>query len=167
MDGQMTIERARPEDAAAVFALYHSLIDSPYGTWSEEYPSRELVYDDVRRGKTLVMRTEDGRLAAAIAVLDQEDEPEFDDAGDWYEDVGRWSVPARLGVAKEMQGRGLAKAMLSAAMDEGRRRGCDGVRFLVAKGNVVALRAYARFGFDVCGECSMWGDSWLCYQKRL
>ncbi|MBQ2992157.1 MAG: GNAT family N-acetyltransferase [Clostridia bacterium] len=167
MDGQMTIERARPEDAAAVYALYHALIDSPYGTWSEEYPSRELVYGDVQAGKTLVMRTADGGIAAAIAVLDQEDEPEFDEAGAWYKDVRKWSVPARLGVAKAMQGRGLAKRMLEAAMNEGRGRGCDGVRFLVAKGNVIALRAYAAFGFDVCGECDMWGDSWLCYQKRL
>lgn len=161
------IERAKPEDASEVFALYHSLIGMPQGTWSEEYPDRELVEEDVAREKTLVMRDGASRIVAAIAVLDSEDEPEFDDAAPWYPDVKKWSVPARLGVAADMQGRGLAKAMLAASIDAARADGCDGVRFLVAKKNKIAQRAYASFGFDVCGECEMWGDVWLCYQKRL
>ena len=72
-----------------------------------------------------------------------------------------------LGVALEQQGKGLARKMLSAAMDAARRDGCDSVRFLVAKRNPIAQRSYAKLDFDVCGECEMWGENWLCYQKRL
>jgi len=161
------IERASKCDAQEVYELYHSLIDTPHSTWSEDYPSKELVYDDVENGKTIVIRNDDGKIAAAIALLPGEDEPDFDKYSFWYPDVKRWAVPSRLGVAVSMQGRGIAKRMLNAAMDAARADGYDGVRFLVAKSNPIPQRAYASLSFDICGECDMWGGQWLCYQKRL
>jgi len=163
----LKIERAKPGDADEVFALYHSLLDAPYSTWSEDYPTRDDVAEDVSNGWTLVMRTESGRIAAAIALLPGEQEPEFEEFAPWYPDVKHWACPSRLGVALGMQGRGLARRMLAAAMAYAREDGCDGVRFLVAKSNPIAQRSYAKLAFDVCGECEMWGESWLCYQKRL
>ena len=85
----------------------------------------------------------------------------------WYPDVKQWACPARLGVALDQQGKGLARRMLSAAIDLARQDGCDGVRFLVAKRNPIAQRSYAKLGFDICGEAEMWGEQWLCYHKRL
>lgn len=163
----MHIERAKLGDADAVYELYHSLINAPYSTWSEDYPTWEDVQRDVLHGWTLVMRDTDGHIAAAIALLPGEQEPEFEQIAPWYPDVRRWACPARLGVALDHQGKGLARRMLSAAMDCAREGGCDGVRFLVAKSNPVAQRAYAPLGFDICGECEMWGEQWHCYQKRL
>ena len=166
MDG-MRIERAKPEDAEVVFALYHALIDAPCSTWSEDYPSKELVDHDVGNGKTLVMREPSGRIVAAIAVLSPDDEPEYEEMAPWDPTVTRWAIPARLGVDKVYQGKGLARRMLSAAMDTARAEGCDGVRFLVAERNPIAQRSYAKLGFDICGTCERWGERWLCYQKRL
>ncbi|MGN0773699.1 MAG: GNAT family N-acetyltransferase [Candidatus Ventricola sp.] len=164
---ELCIERARPEDADAVFALYHSLIDAPCSTWNEEYPSRELVDSDVRSGKTLVMREPSGRIVAAIALLAPKDEPEYDGLAAWDQAVTRWTILSRLGVARDRQGKGLARRMLSAAMDAARAEGSDGVHFLVAARNPIAQRSYAKLGFDVCGTCDRWGERWLCYQKRL
>jgi len=164
---EMRIERAKPEDADAIYALYHSLIDAPYSTWSEDYPTCEDVQNDVGHGWTVVMRDGNDRIAAAIAPLPGEQEPEFEEIASWYPDVKRWACPARLGVALDQQGKGLARRMLSAVMDFAREDGCDGVRFLVAKRNPIAQRSYAKLNFDVCGEAQMWGEQWLCYQKRL
>ena len=161
------VERAKQEDADEVYALYHSLLDAPYSTWSEDYPTREDVQEDVSHGWTLLMRDAKGDIAAAIALLPSEQEPEFAELAAWYPDVKRWACPARLGVALDHQGKGLARRMLSAAMDSARADGCDGVRFLVAKSNPIAQRSYAKLGFDICGEAEMWGEQWLCYQKRL
>lgn len=33
--------------------------------------------------------------------------------------------------------------------------------------NVKALRSYAVFGFDTVGECSLFGQPFLCYEKSL
>ena len=164
---EMRIERAKPEDSDAIYALYHSLIDAPYSTWSEDYPSLRHVQEDVRNGWVIVMRNHESRIIAAITLLPDGYEPDYDGAAAWYPDVKRWACPARLGVALDQQGKGLARRMLSAAMDFARKDGCDGVRFLVAKRNPIAQRSYAKLGFDICGECEMWDEQWLCYQKRL
>lgn len=163
---KLRIERAQACDAEEIYALYHSLIDMPYSTWSEDYPTREIVKDDVEHHEVLVMRGDGDRIVSAIALWQ---EFEFGDAAAWYPDVTRWAMLSRLGVAADMQGRGVAKRMLTAAMDAAREAGCEAVQFLVAKSNPIAQRAYASLGFDICGEAELWepGEVWLCYQKRL
>jgi len=160
-------ERASVGDIVVVFALYRPLIHAPYSTWSEEYPTIQDVRRDVTNGWTIVMRDQAGRILAAIALLPGEEEPEFEEIAPWNQSVRRWACPSRLGVTMDMQGKGLARRMLSAAMEAAKEGGCDGVRFLVAKSNPIAQKAYSKLGFDVCGEHEMWGHTWLCYQKRL
>lgn len=157
------IERAVDADAEEIYALYHSLVDMPYGTWNEEYPSRELVDEDLKEAEVFVMRC-GGRIISAIV---NESTHEFDDMAPWYPNVARWAQFGRLGVAKDMQGRGIARRMLAFAMDHARAEGCDAVRFLVGAGNLPAQRSYARLGFEVCGEADAWDEHWLCYEKRL
>lgn len=160
-------ERAAAADIDEVYALYRSLIHAPYSTWSEHYPTREDVENDVANGWTIVMRDAPGRIIAAISLETGEEDEEIASAAPWYPDVKRWALPSRLGVAMDQQGRGLAGRMLQHAMDAAREAGCDAVRFLVAKSNPIAQKAYSRLGFDVCGEHEMWDHVWLCYQKRL
>lgn len=161
---ELTIVRAEKADGDEIYALYHSLKDSPYGTWNDEYPSRELVEEDLANSDVFVMKTKQGRIVSAI-VNEQSDE--FDGLGDWYPDVKRWAQFGRLGVAKDMQGRGVARRMLAYAMEQAKADGCDAVRFLVGAHNTPAQRSYAVLGFEICGEAEAWGDEWLCYQKRL
>ena len=166
MSNEMRIMRANMQDVEAIYALYHSLIDLPYSTWDEEYPTREIVREDVEQHTVLVMRNAADEIVSAIALWHAF---EFADAARWYEDVTRWAMLSRLGVRSDCQGQGIAKRMLIAAMDEARRDGCEAVQFLVAKSNPLAQRAYASLGFDICGEAEIWepGEVWLCYQKRL
>ena len=161
---ELRIERAKQQDAEEIFALYRSLIDMPYSTWSEDYPTKEMVDEDIRDHEIVVMRNGQNQIVAAISLWH---EFEFGDAADWYPDVKKWAMLSRLGVAREWQGKGIAKRMLMTAMEAGKDDGCEAVQFLVAKSNPIAQRAYAPLGFDICGECEMWGEQWLCYQKRL
>ena len=164
MQNDMRIMRAVAEDTDEVYALYHSLIDMPYSTWDEEYPTKDIVREDIEKHAVLVMRNEAREIIAAIALWH---EFEFADAAPWYADVARWGMLCRLGVHRAYQGRGIAKQMLTAAMEAAKTDGCEAVQFLVAKSNPIAQRAYAKLGFDVCGEAEMWEEEWLCYQKRL
>ena len=162
----MRIVRASEEDAEEIYALYHSLIDMPYSTWDEDYPTREIVQEDVTRHAVLVMRSAEDEIVAAIAIRY---ETEFADAAPWYADVVRWATLARLGVHRAWQGKGIAGRMLTAAMDLARADGREAVQFLVAKSNPIAQRAYAPLGFEICGEAELFypGAIWLCYQRRL
>lgn len=166
MPNEMRIMRANMQDVEAIYALYHSLIDLPYSTWDEEYPTREIVEEDVKKHTVLLMRNGQDEIVSAIALWK---EFEFADAAAWYSDVTRWAMLSRLGVHRDYQGRGIAKRMLTAAMDAAKAEGCEAVQFLVAKSNPIAQRAYASLGFDICGEAELWepGEVWLCYQKRL
>lgn len=161
---ELRIERADLADAEEIYALYHALIDAPYGTWNEEYPNRELVEEDLTCQQVYVMRAQDGRIVSAIVI---EESDEFEGMAPWYPDVSRWIQFGRLGVAADMQGRGIAAKMLAYAMDRAAEQGYEAVRFLVGAHNVPALRSYSRLGFDVCGETDAWDCHWLCYQKRL
>ena len=163
---EFVIEIAEKSDAEEIFALYRSLIDMPDGTWDEEYPSKEIVDDDLENHLILVMRNEEKDIIAAIAISDDDDDFE-DDNIDWYPDITRWTALSRLGVCKEMQARGIAKQMLLAAMDHCRQQGYEAVRFLVSKSNPAPQRAYAKLNFDICGEIELYDHRWLCYQKRL
>ena len=163
-DENLHIDRAEMRDVDEVFALYHSLIDMPYSTWSEDYPTKEIVEEDICNHEIVVLRDEQKKIIAAISLWQ---EFEFGDSAAWYPDVTKWAMLSRLGVSKEWQGCGIAKRMLTAAMDRAKLLGCEAVQFLVAKSNPIAQRAYAPLGFDVCGECELWEEEWLCYQKRL
>ena len=54
-----------------------------------------------------------------------------------------------------------------AARDELKRRGFRGIHILVNRHNVKAIRCYAVFGFRTAGECRMYGQDFLCYEKAF
>jgi len=163
---EMRVMCAQISDAEEIYNLYHALIDMPFSTWDDEYPTREIVRDDILNHQVIVMRNHDEEIIAAIAVWHAF---EFPDAAPWYDDVSHWAMLSRLGVRSDYQRKGIAGMMMRAAMDLARADGCDAVQFLVAKSNPIAQRAYAGMGFDVCGEAEIWepGEVWLCYQKKL
>ena len=74
---------------------------------------------------------------------------------------------SRLAVHPDFQNQKIARQMLVFGMEELSRRGYKSVHFLVNKLNVKALRSYAVFGFDTVGECSLFGQPFLCYEKSL
>jgi ribosomal protein S18 acetylase RimI-like enzyme len=57
--------------------------------------------------------------------------------------------------------------MMQFGMDELKRRGYRGIHMLVNRHNVKAIRCYAVFGFNVVGECHMFDQDFLCYEKEL
>ena len=102
----LTIGLAEKKDGEEIYALYHSLLDDPYGTWNEEYPSLECVQNDLEENIVYAMRDATGRIVSAI--VDEQDIHEFDGLAPWYADVTRWAQLGRLGVAHDAQGHGIA-----------------------------------------------------------
>ena len=161
---ECSIGPASLDDEDEIFALYRSMIGRPYVTWNDEYPARALVRHDLEAFDVFVMKDGDGCILSAIV---NEDTDEFVDMAPWYPDVKRWAQFARLAVAADAQGQGIARRMLVYAMHKARLKGCEAVRFLVSADNIPAQRSYRKLEFEVCGEADAWGDHWLCYEKRL
>ena len=74
---------------------------------------------------------------------------------------------ARLAVTPSRQGTGIAGLMMQYGMKALKDRGYKSIHFLVNKYNIPAIRSYAKFGFNVVGECHMYDQEFLCYEKEL
>lgn len=74
---------------------------------------------------------------------------------------------SRLAVDPEYQNQGLAREMLLHGMAVMKERGYKSIHFLVNKHNVKALNSYNHLSFDIVGECFMYEQPFLCYEKEI
>ncbi len=157
------IVKAKEEDRSEVLALYRAQIGRDFCPWDEEYPSNGTIDWDLSRDALFVLKS-DGCIKAAVSV---EQDEELDELSCWDESLAPEGELARLAVLPEEQNKGLGRIMLRFGMDELKRRGYRGVRFLVNRDNVRAIRSYAVFGFRTAGVCRMYGQDLFCYEKEL
>ena len=163
MKKEYNIVTATEQDREEILALYKAQIGREFCPWDEHYPSTETIDADFARDGLLVLK-EDGIIKAAISV---EEDDEVDRLPCWNKNLEPEGELARLAVLPTEQNRGLARIMLERGMEELKRRGCNGIHILVGKYNTKAIRSYAVFGFDEVGECYLYDQDFLCYEKRL
>ncbi|MCR5118550.1 MAG: peptidoglycan editing factor PgeF [Lachnospiraceae bacterium] len=154
---------AKEEDRAEILRLYRLQKGREYCPWDEDYPSDETVSFDLSRDALFVLKTE-GSIKAAVSIEEDED---VDRLGCWDKELAPGGELARLAVLPEEQNRGLARILLQFGMEELKRRGYRSIHFLVNKHNIKALKSYAVFGFRTVGECHMYEQDFLCYEKEL
>lgn len=126
-------------------------LDPPSGAARETI---ERVRDDLARGGGAIGEL-DGR---PVACLRWEVDPD-----------GAFHV-RRLAVLPELQGRGIARAMMAWAEEEARRRGCHGVSVGVRVALPDNLAFYRRLGYEVTAEHRHEGydrTTWLALRKEL
>ena len=161
MDCEITM--AREEDRAEILSLYRTQVGREFCAWSEEYPSDGEISRDLAADALFVLKR-GGRILAAVSI---EEDENVERLPCWNENLFPEGELARIGVLPEAQGRGLGRRILQYGMDELKKRGFRGVRMLVNKRNLKAIRCYAVFGFRVAGECHMYDQDFLCYEKEL
>ena len=110
------------------------------------------------------LKDENSRIIAAISI--DEDE-EVNQLSCWTPSLQPGGELARLAVHPDVQNQGTARQMLQYGMDVLKERGKKSIHFLVNRYNVKAIRSYAQFDFNVVGECEMFEQSFLCYEKEL
>ncbi|MBR4776233.1 MAG: GNAT family N-acetyltransferase [Lachnospiraceae bacterium] len=154
---------AKEENRAEILALYKAQIGREFCPWTDEYPSDVTIDFDLSRDALFVLKM-DGRIKAAVSLEEDED---VDNLTCWDATKAPEGELARIAVDPEEQSKGLGRIMLQFGMDELKRRGFKGIHMLVNKHNKKAIRCYSVFGFDVVGECSMYDQDFLCYEKEL
>jgi ribosomal protein S18 acetylase RimI-like enzyme len=154
---------AKEENRDELMALYKAQIGREFCPWTDEYPSNETIDYDLSRDALYVLKI-DGKIKAAVSLEKDED---VDALKCWDEGKAPEGELARIAVAPEEQGRGLGRIMLRIGMEELKKRGFKGIHMLVNKHNKKAIRCYSVFGFDIVGECHMYDQDFLCYEKEL
>ena len=154
---------AKEEDRAELMALYKAQIGREFCPWTDGYPSNETIDYDLSRDALYVLKI-NGKIKAAVSLEEDED---VDKLSCWDVTITPEGELARIAVTPEEQGKGLGRIMLQFGMDELKRRGFKGIHMLVNKYNKKAIHCYSVFGFDIVGECHMYDQDFLCYEKEL
>ena len=158
------IVRATAADTDAVLQLYREQIGRAFCFWNESYPGPETIEDDLSRNALFVMKNEDGEIIAAVSVEEDEEADRLDCWSPSLQPAGEF---ARLAVRPVCQNRGLARKMVSHVLGVLKERGFKSVHILVNRDNLTAIRSYAHFGFRAAGECEMYDQHFLCYEREL
>lgn len=157
------IVMATEEDRDEILSLYKMQLGREFCPWNEDYPSHTEIDFDLSRDALFVLKME-GTIKAAVSI--DEDEA-VDRLPCWDRQLAPEGELARLAVLPEEQNKGFGRIMLQFGMEELKRRGCRGIHILVNKYNTKAIKCYAVFGFRVVGECHMYEQDFLCYEKEL
>ncbi len=157
------ITKATERNKAEILALYKAQLGREFCPWDEDYPNEKTIDLDISRDALFVMK-EAGKIIAAISI---EEDPDVDKLECWDKSLAPGGELARLAVIPERQNQGEARSMMLFGMEELKRRGYKSIHFLVNKYNEKAIRSYSVYDFNVVGECHMYEQDFLCYEKGL
>ena len=158
----MVFRAAVPEEAGAILALYRSVLGTPFCVWDEEYPGMTQIREDLATDSLFVL-TEGDALVGAISVVPENE----------LDELPFWQCPkparefARVVIARDWQGKGLAARLVENIEKVIRSRGAQAVHILVAVGNIPADRTYRKLGYREMGRCFMFGHDYYALEKRL
>ena len=154
---------ASDSDREQIMKLYKEQLGREFCAWNENYPSEETIDFDLSRDALFVMK-ENNEVIAAISIDKDEDVEKLDC---WDKNLAPGGELSRLAVTHSMQNKGIARLMMQHGMKALKDRGYKSIHFLVNKYNVPAIQSYAKLGFNDVGECYLYDQDFLCYEKEL
>ncbi|MGN0354796.1 MAG: GNAT family N-acetyltransferase [Muricoprocola sp.] len=158
------LEHLNETEIDEIVALYRSALGTPGCVWTEEYPTREILLEDIRANALFGIKNDDGQIIAAIA-RDRDDD--VDALPFWNKELSPVAELARLVVSNSYKNQGMARILIRQSMKELKKEGFHGVHYLVADKNMCAVRSYRALGFHFAGEVDMYGEHYLCYESRI
>ncbi|MGN1111484.1 MAG: GNAT family N-acetyltransferase [Oscillospiraceae bacterium] len=154
---------AAKADAEEILALYRTFLHGA-ADWNENYPNEDTIEFDLSRNALFVMKDDNGRIIAAISI---DDDKEVEELACWDRVLSPSAEFSRLCVSRDMQNRGIAKAMIQYVFDVLRKEGKRSVHILVKTGHTTALSLYSSIGFKVVGECNLYDKDFVCMEIEL
>ena len=156
----MRVRIAEVADFPAVMELYYEASDAMEGTpydccWRRGgHPSEEFVSELIDDGAMMVA-LENEQVIGAVGI----DHDLGHDYGalPWLVDAAdeQTAVIHLLVIDRAWRGRGLARELLLACLDESRARGLVSARLDATANNKPAIRLYESEGFEIVGEDSI------------
>ncbi len=159
----MEFRCAVAKDVPYVARLYESVKYTGFCVWDEEYPTQTDATQDMR-AECLFVLEDQGQIIGACSIVP---EHEMDHLPCWTSPHATSAEIGRIVLDRRFQGRGLAKHMVRALLEETARRGFAYVRISVEKNNAPALATYGSLGFDKVGEAPMYGAFYCLMEKKL
>lgn len=141
----LKLSNAKSEDFDEILNLYKGVIDTTFTTWDENYPSKQLIYDDIIKSNLYILK-EDNKLIAVSYLGKNENEDE-----DWQYKLSNPLSVARICVSPTQQGKGIGTYFMEKLIEKAKKMGADGMHFHVCTKNLSAMKMYEKAGFKNCG----------------
>jgi ribosomal protein S18 acetylase RimI-like enzyme len=158
-----TFGKAQHHQSDAIFALYReaTVKGNKNGTsdWSEKYPTREFLDEDIELQRMFVLQDGD-TIIASVSLLETDD---LDHEPIGWKDL-KSCVPVRLCVSPKYQGRGIGEQVMNCLIEHVKLQGYQSVRLLAAVANAAANRLYRRMGFKCLGVVQLYETSFNSYE---
>lgn len=152
------------DDKSVIMKLYRGAIGTAGCTWSEEYPDEDTFHADVLAENLFCLVNEVDEIIASVSI---DCDAVVDELACWNSSAGKMGELARMVVRGDYQNRGIAPGLIKAVIDVMKQRGYATVHYLVSRHHKKALASYAKLDFVKVGECELFSNQWLCYEKVI
>lgn len=142
--------------------LYRQVIKTTLTTWDEEYPSMEMIEDDIKNKELYCLKDSRGKIMGVCFISDK-----FEGEEDWKEEMIKPYRFARICSLPSLQGFGIATKMMKEIIAYAKARGSDGFRISVYDKNISALKLYSKFGFNKVGESFKYGFNFYLHELKF
>ncbi len=137
--------------------------------WQYGYPSRDVIAEDIRAGRSFVARDDDGSLCAVFTVI-FDGEPAYDKifGGAWAADGENYLAVHRIAVAGDKLRRGVASGAMGFVEQMAKEMGRESVRIDTHEGNTPMRAMLERNGYVHCGSVYLEnGEHRVAYEKLI
>ncbi len=137
--------------------------------WQYGYPSRNVVAEDIRAGRSFVARDDDGSLCAVFTVI-FDGEPTYDKifGGAWASEGKNYLAVHRIAVSGQKLRRGVASQAMAFVEEMAKEMGRTGVRIDTHEGNSPMRAMLERNGYVHCGSIYLEnGEHRVAYEKLV
>ena len=131
--------------------------------WTETYPSRQSVENDLARGVAHVLELDGAVVAYGAVIFDGE--PAYAQIEDRWLSHGSYVVIHRLAVADEVKRQGVATEFFRQVMHLASTRGVHSIKVDTNYDNFYMQHLLARLDFTYCGDVSYPQGARMAYEK--
>ena len=137
--------------------------------WQYGYPSRDVIAEDIRAGRSFVARDDDGSLCAVFTVI-FDGEPVYDKifGGAWISEEENYLAVHRIAVSGDKLRRGVASEAMKFVENMAKEMGRESVRIDTHDGNAPMRAMLERNGYVACGSVYLEnGEHRVAYEKLV
>lgn len=159
---KFVFEKANENDFGEIKKLYKNVIKTTFTTWDENYPSDNLLIEDIKNEQLFVLR--DNSKIIAVSFLGTKN----NDTENWSLKLKSPMSVARICVSPQYQGRGVGSYFMNQIICEAKKRGADGMHFHVCTQNSSAIKMYEKVGFKNLGRGqSNYGYDFFKFEQKF
>lgn len=165
---KLIFRKALMEDLPEILVLYkavvENMISSGINQWSDEYPNKEVLTEDIEKGE-LILALSDKRIVSAFVMNEFADEDYY--KADWQYPHLRWCVVHRLCVSPVCHRQGIATLVMNYVEGTAKLQGYEAIHLDTFSGNPKALSLYHKLGFVDVGEAYWARGRFIIMEKKL